>query len=201
MRRVLRHAAAAAIGLGVAILASGLVLAATQAHWRGAARSWWARDAGLVLAYAALLAAVAWPRALWLAPAGAVWYVSGSARIAEGGAAGAALTGVAQFVEHLLQLIVNTISFARVGAFALAHAGLSAAVVALADAAGPGGYLLVLVLGNLLILALEGLVVGIQTTRLMMFEFFVRFLTGTGRTFRPLPPPFVPLPHRNGSPE
>ena len=80
------------------------------------------------------------------------------------------------------------------------RAGLSAAVVALADASGPVGYVVVLVLGNVLILALEGLVVGIQTTRLMMFEFFVRFLTGTGRAFRPLPPPFVPLPHRNGSP-
>ena len=190
----------AAIGFGVAILATGLALAAVQAHWRGAGRSWWVRDAGFVLTYAALLAAVAWPGALWLAPAGAVWYVSGSARLADGGAAGAALAGVAQFVEHLLQLLVNTVSFARVGAFALAHAGLSAAVVALADASGPLWYVVVLVLGNVLILALEGLVVGIQTTRLMMFEFFVRFLTGTGRAFRPLLPPFVPLPHRNGSP-
>jgi len=189
-----------AIGFGAAILATGLALAAMQAHWRGAARSWWARDAGLVLTYAAVLAAVAWPGALWLAPAGALWYVSGSARIAGGGAAGAALAGFAQFVEHLLQLIVNTISFARVGAFALAHAGLSAAVVALADASGPQGYAVVLVLGNALIIALEGLVVGIQTTRLMMFEFFVRFMKGSGRAFRPLPPPFVPLPHRNGSP-
>jgi V/A-type H+-transporting ATPase subunit I len=50
----------------------------------------------------------------------------------------------------------------------------------------------VLLLGNLLILALEGLVVGIQTTRLLLFEFFVRFLKGTGRVFHPLPPP---LPH------
>ena len=73
-------------------------------------------------------------------------------------------------------------------------------MVALADASGPLWYVVVLVLGNVLILALEGLVVGIQTTRLMMFEFFVRFLTGTGRAFRPLLPPFVPLPHRNGSP-
>ena len=92
-------------------------------------------------------------------------------------------------------------SFARVGAFALAHAGLSAAVVALADAAGGAGYFVVLAIGNLLIVGLEGLVVGIQTTRLVMFEFFVRFMKGTGRAFHPLPPPFVPLPHRNGSHE
>ena len=192
---------AAAIAMGAAILVAGLALAALQAHWRSAGRVWWARDAGLVLAYVALLAAVAVPGALWIALAGAVWYVAGAARTAEHGATGAALAGIAQFVEHLLQLVVNTVSFARVGAFALAHAGLSAAVVALADAAGGAGYWVVLVIGNLLIVALEGLVVGIQTTRLVMFEFFVRFMKGTGRAFRPLPPPFVPLPHRNGSHE
>lgn len=192
---------AAAIAMGAAILVAGLALAALQAHWRRAGRVWWARDAGLVLAYVALLAAVAVPGALWIALAGAVWYVAGAARTAEHGATGAALAGIAQFVEHLLQLVVNTVSFARVGAFALAHAGLSAAVVALADAAGGAGYWVVLVIGNLLIVALEGLVVGIQTTRLVMFEFFVRFMKGTGRAFRPLPPPFVPLPHRNGSHE
>jgi V/A-type H+-transporting ATPase subunit I len=46
-----------------------------------------------------------------------------------------------------------------------------------------------MVLGNALIIALEGLVVSIQTTRLVLFEFFNRFLRGTGRVFRPLPPP------------
>ena len=35
-------------------------------------------------------------------------------------------------------------------------------------------------------IALEGLVVSIQTTRLVMFEFFRRFLVGGGRSFRPL---------------
>jgi V/A-type H+-transporting ATPase subunit I len=47
----------------------------------------------------------------------------------------------------------------------------------------------VLVLGNLIILLLEGLVVSIQTTRLVLFEFFNRFLRGTGRVFTPLPAP------------
>jgi V/A-type H+-transporting ATPase subunit I len=47
----------------------------------------------------------------------------------------------------------------------------------------------VLLAGNLLILVLEGLVVGIQTTRLILFEFFVRFLDTRGREFRPLLPP------------
>ncbi len=46
-----------------------------------------------------------------------------------------------------------------------------------------------LIVGNALIIAIEGLVVGIQTTRLVLFEFFIRFLHGSGRAFRPLPLP------------
>ncbi len=93
--------------------------------------------------------------------------------------------------EQLFQLAVNSLSFSRVGAFALAHAGLSQAVVALAGLAGHGGWM-VLVLGNLFILALEGLVVSIQTTRLVLFEFFIRFLRAEGLGFRPLPAPDYP---------
>jgi V/A-type H+-transporting ATPase subunit I len=79
-----------------------------------------------------------------------------------------------------------------VGAFALAHTSLSVAVVTMADATPWWGAVLIMVLGNALIIALEGLVVSIQTTRLVLFEFFNRFLRGTGRVFRPLPsPPLV----------
>lgn len=179
----------AAIALGAAILAAGLAFAALQAHWRGSSARWWASDAGLALAWIALLAAPLQPDALWLALAGAAWYVGGAAATA-GASRGAALAAAAaRFVEQLLQLVVNTLSFARVGAFALAHAGLSVAVVGVAEASGGVGYWIVLVLGNALILVLEGLVVGIQTTRLLLFEFFVRFLAGRGRAFRPLAPP------------
>lgn len=214
---------AAAVALGAAILLGGMVLHALEAFWRHEARHWWSRDAGLVLAYAAVLASVLQRQALWLVPVGALWFVVGSAADAGSGAGsgaapgavsgavsgaasrapsgrpGSRLTamaaamgaGLAQFIEQALQLLVNTVSFARVGAFALAHAGLSVAVVGVAEASGGVGYWLVLLLGNLLILLLEGLVVGIQTTRLLLFEFFVRFLKGTGRAFRPLPPPAV----------
>jgi V/A-type H+-transporting ATPase subunit I len=189
----------AAVGMGAAILLGGLLLNALQAHWRRAAPLWWARDAGLVLAYVSLLAGLAWPPLrgdlLALVLAGAVWFVLGSMLIAPAHRLAALGAGLAQFVEQALQLLVNTVSFARVGAFALAHAGLSAAVTGVAEALGGAGDWIVLLLGNLLILALEGLVVGIQTTRLLLFEFFVRFLKGTGRVFRPLPPPLAhPLP-------
>jgi V/A-type H+-transporting ATPase subunit I len=47
----------------------------------------------------------------------------------------------------------------------------------------------VLALGNAIAIVLEGLVVGIQTTRLVLFEFFARFLRAEGRVFVPLVPP------------
>ena len=188
-----------AIGLGALILLGGLALNAAQAFWRHAGRQWWAGDAGLVVAYAGALAAVAWPEALWLVAVGALWAATGSAWNAEASRLAALGRGLAKFVEQALQLVVNTVSFARVGAFALAHAGLSAAVTGVAEASGAIGYWIVLVIGNALILLLEGLVVGIQTTRLLLFEFFVRFLRGTGRVFRPLPPPLIESMPRTGS--
>ena len=93
----------------------------------------------------------------------------------------------------LAQLAVNTLSFARVGAFALAHAGLSSAIVVLAGAAGhPLAAFVILLAGNVVMIALEALVVSVQTTRLVLFEFFIRFLHGEGRPFRPLPQPPSP---------
>lgn len=179
------------IGIGAAVLLGGLLLNALQAHWRRQDRPWWAREAGLLLAYVGLLAAPWQGASLWLALAGALWFAVGSAATAAAARVAAFGAGLAEFTEKTLQLLVNTVSFARVGAFALAHAGLAAAVVGVAETSGAIGYWLVLLLGNVLIVVLEGLVVGIQTTRLLLFEFFVRFLVGTGRAFRPLPPPFV----------
>jgi V/A-type H+-transporting ATPase subunit I len=69
-------------------------------------------------------------------------------------------------------------------------------VVALAEASGNAvGWALVLVLGNALILVVEGMVVSIQTTRLVLFEFFTRFFRAEGREFRPLAAPPVTLHH------
>ena len=96
----------------------------------------------------------------------------------------------ADLIEGLMRLVVNTLSFVRVGAFALAHAGLSLAVVSLAD--GTSNIvisLIVMVIGNAMIIAIEGLVASIQTTRLVLFEFFNRFLKAEGREFQPLAPP------------
>jgi V/A-type H+-transporting ATPase subunit I len=179
---------ATSIGIGIAVITLGLLMDGFEHAWRGAARSWWLSRAGLVALYLGLVSSVLTPVGGLVALAGLAWYVGGAALVARSPAgAGHAL---AELVETGLQLVVNTVSFARVGAFALAHAGLSAAVVGVGEATGSAiGFWVALAFGNLLILALEGLVVGIQTTRLVLFEFFIRFLRGEGRPFKPLPPP------------
>jgi len=173
---------------GAVLLSIGLLLGAAQAHWRGELGTWLGSDAGLLVCYLGLLVSFARPQALTAAAAGALWFCIGHGwqerRLL------ALAQALAELVERLLQLLINTLSFARVGAFALAHAGLSSAIVALMDAAGhPLVAAAVLVLGNVVVIALEGLVVSIQTTRLVLFEFFARFLQAQGRVFRPLPPP------------
>ncbi|HVZ52414.1 MAG TPA: hypothetical protein VG986_10635 [Pseudolabrys sp.] len=179
---------------GMAIITVGLVLDAIQMHWRGEAAHWWGHRAGLLAAYVGLLAAPFWPGALLLAAAGALWFILGAALVAHAGRLTALAAAMAEFVEQALRLLVNTVSFARIGAFALAHAGLSVAIVEMATASGKYGYWIVLIVGNVLVIVLEGVVVSIQTTRLMLFEFFIRFLTGAGRAFKPLPPPMLHNP-------
>jgi V/A-type H+-transporting ATPase subunit I len=173
---------------GAALLLVGLALSALEAFWRGELPRWLATDAALAVAYVALLASFAAPDALALAGAAALWFCAGHGLTAR--SLRAAIAAAAELVERLFQLAINTLSFARVGAFALAHAGLSSAIVALMHAsAHPFAAALVLVLGNALVIVLETLVVSIQTTRLVLFEFFTRFLVAEGRLFRPLPPP------------
>jgi V/A-type H+-transporting ATPase subunit I len=177
------------VGAGVAILVTGLLLDAVQMHWHGQAGDFWRGHAGLLSAYCGMIAIafIGW-YGVAIMLAGVAWFVAG-AGFQGGWQKGATATG--EMVEALFQLAVNTLSFARVGAFALAHAGLSIAVISLADAAGPIGYWPTFVLGNAFVIGLEGLVVSIQTTRLVLFEFFIRFVHAGGREFRPLQPPHV----------
>jgi V/A-type H+-transporting ATPase subunit I len=174
---------------GAALLTLGLLFDALQYWWRGMAPTWFGSRAGLLVCYLSLVAAPFAPAALWATLAGAAWFIAGGALTAQRHRLAALGTHAAELLESLMQLLVNTISFVRVGAFALAHAGLAAAVVGVSEAASGIGYLVLMVIGNAIVIALEGLVVGIQTTRLVLFEFFVRFLKGEGRLFRPLPPP------------
>ncbi|HXY75897.1 MAG TPA: hypothetical protein VEH54_03240 [Steroidobacteraceae bacterium] len=176
---------------GACVILIGLVLEALQYFWSSQARTWWATRAGFVLSYLGLLGASFGKSSLWALPAGLIWCWGGAAVNARQGERwGRFGAAIGASVETLLQLIVNTISFVRVGAFALAHAGLAAAIGGLVAgiASRPLAWI-VLAIGNLLVIGIEGLVVGIQTTRLILFEFFIRFLKAAGRPFRPLPLP------------
>jgi V/A-type H+-transporting ATPase subunit I len=142
------------------------------------------------LLYVSLIASLFYPAAAWFGAVALAWYFSGSLLHPTAHLAVTLLAAAGRLVENILQLLLNTVSFVRVGAFALAHGGLSMAFVIMANATdNPATAFLILLLGNLLVIMLEGLVVTIQTTRLILFEFFVRFLRGTGRMFRPLAAP------------
>lgn len=173
---------------GAVLLTMGLGLQALEARWRGQWRDWLLTDAALVVVYLALLGSFFAPQALLLAGAGVLHFCVGHALLAR--RAQAALSAFGELVEKSLQILINTLSFARVGAFALAHAGLSSAVIALMQAAdSPWLKALILVFGNAVVIVLEAMVVSIQTTRLVLFEFFARFMQAQGRAFRPLPAP------------
>jgi len=93
-----------------------------------------------------------------------------------------------EFLDDLIRYLSNTISFIRIAAFALAHAALFIAVFAMADVVAheKGGgftYWLVVAVGNMAIIALEGLVVSIQVVRLEYYEFFSKFFKGGGDKF------------------
>ena len=187
---------------GAILLLIGMCLDALQAYWQRKGRYWWETGAGLMLCYLALLGSIREPRLLWLALLGALWFIAGQALVSKGRRFAAAGAAAVEFVESMLQLIVNTISFVRVGAFALAHAGLSMAVIGLSAAADSVLFTgIILLLGNLLIIALEGLVVSIQTTRLVLFEFFIRFMRAEGRPFRPLAPLLTTPPPKQRRPQ
>ena len=92
--------------------------------------------------------------------------------------------------EFLLSYASNTISFLRVGAFVLVHVGMMTVVFTLADMTTGVFYVLVVAIGNVVIMAMEGLLVGIQALRLEFYEMFSRFFDGAGRPFKPIRLPF-----------
>ncbi|HET9025746.1 MAG TPA: hypothetical protein VFN64_14330 [Burkholderiaceae bacterium] len=179
---------------GAVLLALGLLLGALEAWWDSRLDHWLRDEAPVLATYAGALLGFVWTPGWWIAAGGVVWSIV--AALIERPTAKSAFAGLGELAEHTVQILINTLSFARVGAFALAHAGLASAVVALAQASDNALVgAIVLVLGNVLILVVEGLVVSIQTTRLVLFEFFTRFFRPEGREFRPLAAPPVTLDH------
>ncbi len=136
-----------ALAFGAVVLTAGLLLNAAQFFWRDEGWKWLAGDAGILVAFLGLVGTTMDGRALWALPLGLAWAMIGPGLLAGDDRLGAVGHAAGEVAERMLQLGVNTVSFVRVGAFALAHAGLCTAVVGIAEAAGPG-YWPVLLIGN-----------------------------------------------------
>jgi len=100
------------------------------------------------------------------------------------------IEGVIEVLESAIYYVSNSVSFLRVAAFALAHTVLSTIIFLLSDMVGgsPGGVffrILVILIGNSIIIVLEGLIVTIQVVRLQYYEFFSKFFNETGEEFSP----------------
>lgn len=91
---------------------------------------------------------------------------------------------VFDIIEMVLSFASNTISFLRLAAFAINHVGLCMAVYLLSDMASGAGNLAIAIIGNIIVIVLEGLIVGIQVLRLEYYELFSRFYEGNGREYK-----------------
>lgn len=93
--------------------------------------------------------------------------------------------GFFELFETLLSYFSNTLSYVRIGAFAVSHAAIMEVVLMLSGAENGTPNLFGIILGNVIVCALEGLIVGIQVLRLEYYEMFSRFYKGSGREFKP----------------
>ncbi|MCL1815442.1 MAG: V-type ATP synthase subunit I [Treponema sp.] len=121
----------------------------------------------------------------------AIWrLLAGERPVLEHGLGVFIVEGFVELLEVGSSYIANTVSFLRVGAFALSHAMLSFIVFTLSDmvhklTAGPFFSILILFIGNAIIIILEGMIVAIQAVRLQYYEFFGKFFSDMGVAYAP----------------
>lgn len=90
-----------------------------------------------------------------------------------------------ELIDVLLTFVTNSMSYLRVGGFVLSHAGMMLVVMTLVEMTGKAG-VAVLIFGNIFVMVLEGLIVGIQTLRLEYYEMFSRYYDAGGVQFNAL---------------
>lgn len=98
------------------------------------------------------------------------------------------IASVVEVIEVISGYLSNTVSFVRVGAFALSHAVLDYVIYILTNIVGGQGTvagIAVMIVGNAVIVVLEGMIVAIQVVRLQYYEFFSKFFHETGSEFKP----------------
>ena len=104
----------------------------------------------------------------------------------EGSTAEYVMQSFFELFEAVISYITNTVSFLRVGAFVIVHVGMMTVFFTLAGMM-PNAvlYWVMVVFGNVFVLAIEGLLVGVQSLRLMFYEMFSRFYSGEGKPYQP----------------
>jgi V/A-type H+-transporting ATPase subunit I len=205
------------IGVGALLNSAGLIVnTANQFFLRKYEKAFFARTglSGILLFWYAIFLAVRFAASMakpaaymfvfrWYDMAGlvvpllgiflgpAIWrLVSGERPVFAEGVMVYVMEGFVEILETVSTYVSNTVSFLRVGAFALSHAVLSYIVFRFSEevAAVPAGTafsFIILVFGNVVIILLEGLIVAIQVVRLQYYEFFSKFFTETGVEFSP----------------
>ncbi len=185
-----------AVGFGVGFIAFTLLVNAYNKAVAGRAAEALFDSTGLaglafyigavgLLASLAGAADVARP-AVWLAGLGIVVVAAFKWFEARAGLGERILVTAIETLETVINLFSNTLSFMRVAAFSLNHVALALAVFTLASGLDAAGHGITIVLGNVIIIVLEGAIVAIQALRLMYYEGFSRFFSGDGREFVPL---------------
>lgn len=114
------------------------------------------------------------------------YWVKGKKYELEGGLTDFIASNFFEVFEFLLGYATNTLSFVRIGGFVLSHASMMLVVMALANQVSSAAVPVVVVLGNIFVMGIEGLLVGIQTLRLEFYEIFSRFYSGDGKPFTPV---------------
>ncbi len=197
------------IGVGVILNSIGLVInIVNQASLKQYEKAFFSKTglAGVLFFWYAIFIAVkiilggsfAWYDLIGLiAPVGFIFFgpviwriVSGQRPVLEHGFMVFVMEGFVEILETISSYISNTVSFLRVGAFALSHAVLSFIVFTLSGMVshapvGPVFSLIIVIFGNLVIIVLEGMIVAIQVVRLQYYEFFSKFFTETGVEYTP----------------
>ena len=117
--------------------------------------------------------------------------ISGSNLKPEDGWTNYLISSFFKFFESLLGYFTNTISFVRLGAFAVAHAALGQVIFRMGDLTSGVGRWLIILIGTAIIIGFEGMVVAIQALRLEYYEFFDKFFEGTGHAYQPFKLPGI----------
>ena len=90
-------------------------------------------------------------------------------------------------LEIFSGFLANTLSFMRVAGLGIAHVSLMTAFQDMAEMTGSAIFgTVIIIIGNVLVIVLEGLSAGINSLRLNYYEFFTRFFTGHGLAYEPI---------------